>query len=87
MALANSNNIKQTLNITSDIYNIIMKNRVIINKYNQQQLDNSSYYRNLYKNKSFEDVIRPQNTRKLQFFCTDFCGENINDCACLHRTL
>jgi hypothetical protein len=86
MALANSNNIKQTLHITSDIYNIIMKNRIIINKYNQQNFDNISYHRTPYKNKSFEDVIR-QNTRKLQFFCTNFCGGNINDCTCLHRTL
>ncbi len=86
MVLANSNNIKQTLNITSDIYNIIMQNRVIINKYNQQHFDNTTYYRTLYKNKSFEDVIR-QNTRKQQFFCTNFCGGNINDCTCLHRTL
>jgi hypothetical protein len=24
--------------------------------------------------------------RSPQFFCTNFCGGNINDCTCLHRS-
>lgn len=85
MVNANSNNIKQTLNITADIYNIIIKNRVF-NKYNSYHYDNTTtYYRTLYKNKSFDDVLH-KNNRKYQFFCTNFCGGNINDCTCLHRS-
>ena len=39
MATANSNTINKTLHITADIYNIIMKNRAVINRCNNNQLD------------------------------------------------
>lgn len=85
MASANTTNIKQTLHITADIYNIIMKNQVIINNYNRQNL-NATYRKALPKNKNFEDVFK-QNTRKLQFFCSNYCGGNIDECTCMHRVV
>ena len=86
MANANINNFKQTLNITADIYNIIMKNR-IMNKCNKYD-NTTTYYRTIYKNKNknFNDIIH-KNIKKEQMFCINFCGGNINDCTCLHRTI
>jgi hypothetical protein len=88
MASANTTNIKQTLHITSDIYNIIMKNQVFINNYNRQNL-NSTYRKALHKNKNFEDVVKQnmRNTKKMQFFCSNFCDGNIDECTCMHRVV
>jgi|LakMenE18May11ns_1017448.scaffolds.fasta_scaffold9358472_2 hypothetical protein len=88
MASVNTTNIKQTLHITSDIYNIIMKNQVLISNYNRQNL-NSTYRKALPKNKNFEDVIKQnmRNIKKMQFFCSNFCGGNIDECTCMHRVV
>jgi hypothetical protein len=87
MASANTTNIKNTLHITSDLYNIIMKNHVIIQNYNncKKQTLNTTYRKALPKNRSFEDVVK-QN-KKLQYFCSNFCGGNIDECTCMHRVL
>lgn len=70
-------NIKQTLHITADICNIIIKNRTIINKYNRQQIENHTYYRTLLKNKNFKNI------KDNKIFCSNFCGGNIEDCTCM----
>ena len=80
MATSNSNTINKTLHITADIYNIIMKNRAVINRCNNNQLDNNTYYRHFYKKKSFEDLVK-----KNQLFCSNFCGGDINNCWCFVR--
>ena len=88
MASANTTNIKQTLHITSDIYNIIMKNQVLIHNYNRQNL-NYTYRKALPKNKNFEDVVKQnmKNMKKMQFYCINFCSGNIDECTCMHRVV
>ncbi len=74
MSIASKISIKDKLDITYNILNILMKNnKTIVSK---------SVYS---KNKDFDQVIR-KNTRSPQFFCTNFCGGSINDCTCLHRS-
>ena len=74
MSIANKISIKDKLDITYNILNIFMKNnKTIVNK------------NRINKNIGFDEVIR-KNTRSPQFFCTNFCGGNINDCTCLHRS-
>ena len=58
MITTNINTINKTLHITADIYNIIMKNRSVINRCNNKELDNNTFYRNFYKRKSFEDLVK-----------------------------
>ena len=80
MNMANNNTINKTLHITADIYNIIMKNRAVINRCNNKQLEDNTYYRTFYKKKSFEDLMK-----KNQLFCSNFCGGDINNCSCFLR--
>lgn len=82
MATSNNNTINKTLHITADIYNIFMKNqnRVVINRCNNKQLYDNTFYRNFYKKKSFEDLMK-----KNQIFCSNFCGSDINNCSCYVR--
>ena len=81
MITTNINTINKTLHITADIYNIIMKNRSVINRCNNKELDNNTFYRNFYKRKSFEDLVKKKN----QLFCSNFCGGDINNCSCFVR--
>ena len=79
MTSVNRNTINKTLHITADIYNIIMKNKVI-NKCDNKQFEyNTTYYRNIYKNKDFDKIIK-----KNQLFCGNFCGD-ITNCSCFVR--
>jgi len=64
MITTNINTINKTLHITADIYNIIMKNRAVINRCNNKELDNNTFYRNFYKRKSFEDLVK----KKINYF-------------------
>jgi hypothetical protein len=74
MSIANKISIKDKLDITYNILNILLKNnKMMVNK----SIVN--------KNKGFDEVIR-KTTRSPQFFCTKFCGGSINDCTCLHMT-
>ena len=75
-SIASKISIKEKLDITYNILNIIMKNNKNLagNKYNDK--------------KSFteQEASKYSRTRSPQFFCTNFCGGNINDCSCLHRS-
>ena len=67
MSIANKISIKDKLDITYNILNIIMKNNTtIVNK------------SRINKNKGFDEVIR-KITRSPQVFCTNFCGGSINN--------
>ena len=75
-SIASKISIKDKLDITYNILNIIMKNNKNLagNKYNDK--------------KSFteQEAFKYSRMRSPQFFCTNFCGGNINDCTCLHRS-
>ena len=75
-SIASKISIKDKLDITYNIINIIVKNNknLVGNKYNNK--------------KGFGEQEAPKNIRMRspQFFCTNFCGGNINDCTCLHRS-
>ena len=75
-SIASKISIKDKLDITYTILNIIVKNNknLVGNKYNNK--------------KSLTEQESPKNIRMRspQFFCTNFCGGNINDCTCLHRS-
>ena len=78
MTSVNRNTINNTLQITADIYYIIMKKRFINNCFNQQLEYNKTYYGNIYKKRIFEKVM------KNQLFCSNFCGD-ITNCSCFVR--
>jgi hypothetical protein len=75
-SIASKFSIKDKLDITYNILSILVKNnkKAVENKYNKKyslgEQENSKYIRK----------------RSPQFFCTNFCGGNINDCTCLHRS-
>ena len=75
-SIASKISIKDKLDITYNILNIIVKNNknLAVNKYNNKRC--------------FGEQEAPKYSRKRspQFFCTNFCGGNINDCSCLHRS-
>ena len=75
-SIASKISIKDKLDITYNIINIIVKNNknLVGNKYNNK--------------KSLTEQEAPKNIRMRspQFFCTNFCGGNINDCTCLHMS-
>jgi hypothetical protein len=75
-SIASKISIKDKLDITYNILNIIAKN-------------NKTLMGNKYTNKKcFAEQEAAKNIRKRspQFFCTNFCGGNINDCTCLYRS-
>ena len=75
-SIASKISIKDKLDITYNILNIIVKN-------------NKNLVGNKYNNKKFfteQEAPKYSRTRSPQFFCTNFCGGNINDCSCLHRS-
>lgn len=75
-SIASKFSIKDKLDITYNILSILVKNnkKAVENKYNKKyslgEQENSKYIRK----------------RSPQFFCTNFCGGNINDCTCLHMS-
>lgn len=75
-SIASKISIKDKLDITYNILNIIVKNNknLVGNKYNDK--------------KCLAEQEAPKYSRKRspQFFCTNFCGGNINDCTCLYRS-
>ena len=75
-SIASKISIKDKLDITYNILNIIMKNNKNLagNKYNDK------------KSLVDREASKYSRTRSPQFFCTNFCGGNINDCSCLHRS-
>ena len=75
-SIARKISIKDKLDITYNILNIIVKNNknLVGNKYNDK------------KSLTEQEVSKYSRMRSPQFFCTNFCGGNINDCTCLHRS-
>ena len=75
-SIASKISIKDKLDITYNILNIIVKNNKNLagNKYSKK------------KDSSEQEAHKYSRTRSPQFFCTNFCGGNINDCSCLHRS-
>lgn len=75
-SIASKITIKDKLDITYNILNIIMKN-------------NKNLGGNKYNNKNSlgeKEAVKYSRKRSPQFFCTNFCGGNINDCTCLYRS-
>jgi hypothetical protein len=75
-SIASKISIKDKLDITYNILNIIMKNNKTLadNKYNNKHRVGE------------QEAVKNIRTRSPQFFCTNFCGGNINDCTCLYRS-
>ncbi len=75
-SIASKISIKDKLYITYNILNIIVKNNKTLatNKYNDKQRGGE------------QEAPKYSRKRSPQFFCTNFCGGNINDCTCLHRS-
>jgi hypothetical protein len=75
-SIASKISIKDKLDITYNILNIIMKNNKTLagNKYTNKQRVGE------------QEAVKNIRTRSPQFFCTNFCGGNINDCTCLYRS-
>lgn len=75
-SIASKISIKDKLDITYNILNIIVKNNKNLagNKYNDK------------KSLTEQEASKYSRMRSPQFFCTNFCGGNINDCTCLHRS-
>lgn len=67
---------KNKLDITYNILDILMKNHkvVIANKYNNK------------KNLKEQETFKYKRARSPQFFCTNLCGGNIEECDCLYRS-
>jgi len=75
-SIASKISIKDKLDITYNILNIIAKNNktLVGNKYTNKQRDGE------------KEAGKNIRMRSPQFFCTNFCEGNINDCTCLYRS-